>query len=290
MSIEESQEQKMEVAIIMRAKDEMPYPPKTLEALTEQTFRDFRLYVVDSGSSDGTLEALKEGNPHKMIEIAPEDYVPGRVLNQMVSMAKEPIIVFLNADAIPIGQDWLEKLIDPIRQSEADATMSKQVTRDSALFIVDYDYRRAFEPKNIKKENADFFSAVSCAFRRNMWEEKRFYEDGYAEDLVWAAYHRKKGAKFQLILDSVVEHSHNYSIKALHKKKYRHGVVFARLYGQQPQLIHQMYRCLREWVRDGLEALKKGKFSTVLYNFRYRLTIHRALYQGLRDGAALPKL
>lgn len=279
-----------EVGIIMRAKDEMPYPPRALEALRVQTFQDFNLYVVDSGSTDGTLEVLEAARPFRLVRIAPDDYVPGKVLNRMVSETTEPIVVFLNADAIPQSPDCLEKLLDPIRAGRADATMSKQVARPDAYFVVDFDYRRAYDPQNIKGDNADFFSAVCCAFRRELWEQTRFYEEGYAEDLVWAARCRRRGARFELVLDSVVEHSHNYSISGLRTKKFRHGVVFARLYGQKPQALRQVLACGRECLRDGFEALRRGTWSTIPYNLHYRITIHRALWEGLRQGAGEPPL
>lgn len=47
------------VAIIMRAKDEMPYVRQALDMLKRQTFTDFELCAVDSGSTDGTLEELE---------------------------------------------------------------------------------------------------------------------------------------------------------------------------------------------------------------------------------------
>ncbi len=278
------------IAIIMRAKDEMPYPPETLAALNQQSYQDFRLYAIDSGSTDGTLEVIQSAQPHKLVQIAPEDYVPGKVLNRMTAETTEPIIVFLNADAIPRGEHCLRNLIQPILDNQADATMSKQIARPDAAFVVDYDYRRAYDPKNIKGENSDFFSAVCCAFRRELWEKVPFYEEGYAEDLVWAARCRQQGARFELILDSIVEHSHNYSFPALSKKKYRHGVVYARLFGQRPQLIHQLFQCGKEWIRDVLEALRRGKLSTIPYNLAYRTLINKAIYRGIRDGSTQPQI
>lgn len=282
--------QRPEIAILMRSLDEMPHPPRVLEMLGRQTLREFTLSNVDSGSTDGTLDVLERANPGRVRRIAPADYVPGRVLNEMVAAAPEPIIVFLNADAVPTDEHWLSRLVEPILAGRADATMSGQIARGDALFVVDYDYRRAYDPKNLKGDNEDFFSAVACAFRRGLWEETRFYEEGYAEDLVWAAACRRKGARFELVPDSVVEHSHNYSLASLHRKKYRHGIVFARLYGKQPRAFRQILACAREIIRDLLEAARRGKWKTIPYNIRYRTTIHRAFHQGIRDGQGQPPL
>lgn len=273
------------VAIIMRSKDEMPYAITALERLASQTWKEWTLYNVDSGSKDGTLDALRKFNPERVTEIPPASYVPGKVLNEMIARTSEDLIVFLNADAIPLNDVWLERLLRPLLDGTADATMSKQHARPDARFIVDYDYRRAYDPKNIKDENEDFFSAVACAFRRAWWERVKFPESGYAEDLAWAKACREQGARLKLVLDSEVEHSHNYTLKGLRRKKFRHGETYHRMYGQRPDGLRQIFLCLREIVRDGLYACRRLKFATFPYNLAYRVVIHWALDQGLRSAA-----
>jgi rhamnosyltransferase len=200
----------------------------------------------------------------------------------MIARTSESVIVFLNADAIPLDDEWLKRLLKPILDGEADAVMSKQTPRDDARFVVKYDYRRAYDPKNIKEENEDFFSAVACAFRRELWDTRKFPESGYAEDLAWARECRLQGARFKLVLDSDVEHSHNYTIKELYRKKFRHGQTYKRIYGLQPGLFDQVYKCARELIRDFLYTLIRGRFGAIPYNMVYRITIYLALYKGAR--------
>jgi rhamnosyltransferase len=270
------------VAIIMRSKNEMPYATAALERLFRQTWKDFILYNVDSGSTDGTVEQIRKYNSARLVEISPKAYVPGKVLNEMIARTSESVIVFLNADAIPLDDEWLKRLLKPILDGEADAVMSKQTPRDDARFVVKYDYRRAYDPKNIKEENEDFFSAVACAFRRELWDARKFPESGYAEDLAWARECRLQGARFKLVLDSDVEHSHNYTIKELYRKKFRHGQTYKRIYGLQPGLFDQVYKCARELIRDFLYTLIRGRFGAIPYNMVYRITIYLALYKGAR--------
>ena len=276
----------MSIAIIMRSKDEMPHLPPAIDSLRRQTFQDIELFVVDSGSTDGSLEILqKEVDEAHLTCIRPEEYIPGKVLNNMIEKTTQEIIVFQNADSIFQSDDALEKLLRPILDGEADATMCAQVTRDDAHFIVSYDYLRAYDPKNIKGENADFFSAVTCAFKRELWEKIKFPESGYAEDVAWAKACRENGARFKLVTGSVVEHSHNYTLKGLYRKKYRHGVTFNNLYGRKANLPGQLFACGKELVRDLLYALRKGKILTIPYNTAYRLVIHTGIYRGLKEAA-----
>ncbi len=275
------------VAIIMRSKNEMPYTTDVFKALEAQTYRHFVLYNVDSGSTDGTLEVVEANNrdASKVVRIPPEDYVPGKVLNMMIERTAESIIVFLNADAIPQDSYWLERLIRPIIDDEADGTMSRQIARVDAYFIVKQDYLRAYAPSRFPDGFlTDFFSAVACAFKRSLWEETPFYTTGYAEDLAWCRMCQAKGARFKIVQESVVEHSHNYSIQGLYRKRYRQGVAFGYIYGSAPNGFARVYQVGKELARDTLSALKCGQPLTIPYNVLYRSVIHLAYHQGHKEG------
>lgn len=274
------------VAIIMRSMNEQPHTEVALRRLGQQSFTDYTLYNVDSGSTDGTWEVVERYNPvaERRFRIAPTDYVPGKVLNDMVARTTEPILVLQNADAIPMDEHWLERLVRPLLDGTADATMSRQIARPSAHFVVNYDMDRGYSSKAIVAEPAEQFSAVACAFCRSLWEQTPFYTDGYSEDLAWARQCRERGGRFLYVPASVVEHSHNYTIEGLYKKRYRHGVARAHIYGQGPALGQQLLRLGKELARDLLQATRKGRLDTVPYNVVYRSTIHLGLYRGQRDA------
>ena len=274
------------VAVIMRSKNEMPYLPEAIASLRRQTFKDIELFAIDSGSTDGSVAVLQQSlDAEHLIQIASKEYVPGKVLNEMTARTTQEFVVFQNADAIFQSDDALEKLLRPLFSGEADAVMSAQITRPDAKFIVTYDYLRAYDPKNIKGDNADFFSAVTCAFRRDLWDKIKFPEKGYAEDVAWARECRTQEARFKLVTASVVEHSHNYTLNELYRKKFRHGVTFSKTYGRQARLCAQLFSLCKEWARDLFYAVRKGRLDTIPYNIAYRAVIHTGLYRGLKEGA-----
>ncbi len=265
------------VAIIMRAFNEMPHVCAVLDRLGRQTWRDFELFATDSGSTDGTLDAL-EGHAARLVRITPGDYAPGKVLNDAIAGTTQELVVLLNADAVPQSDDWLETLLRPLVEGRADAVYARQVARPGARFIVAYDYERAYDPAS---HPPDFFSAVACAFRRDLWERQRFREQGYAEDAEWARACRAGGARILFVPEAVVEHSHDYALPQLYRKRLRQAATF----GERPRALRQLLRCLREIARDALHACRCLKLHTIPYNIAYRATIHAAVYQGLKEGA-----
>jgi rhamnosyltransferase len=271
------------VAIIMRAFNEMPHVQRSMAMLECQTFRDFDLYAVDSGSTDGTLQALEGACGEAGVkQIPPEDYMPGKVLNNAIAHTHHEIVVLLNADAVPLSNDWLEQLIAPILDGRADASFSRQVARDDASFIVAYDYQRAYNPAKI---TSGFFSAVACAFRRDLWDTRKFREEGYAEDAIWARECIKAGARILMADHSAVEHSHNYTLKELFAKKRRQAKALAENDLFEPHLIAEIYVCFRELIRDFCYAFFRLKLTTIPYNLTYRIAAHAGMHKGLREGS-----
>lgn len=268
------------VVIIMRAKNEMPHARRTVEMLHRQTFQEFKLLGIDSGSIDGTLDVLKD-HCDTLQQIPPEEYDPGKVLNHAITCTDQDIIVLLNADAVPASAEWLEKLIAPILKHQADATFSRQIARPEARFIVAYDYQRAYDND---KPDSHFFSAAACAFRRELWDRFKFPEGVYAEDSIWATSCRMFNARFQLVKESTVEHSHNYSLDQLFNKRRRHGSGFAAILGENIPLGQRFCICAREILRDLIYACRSKQFGTIPYNIAYRVTIHAGLQQGIREG------
>lgn len=274
------------VAVIMRSKNEEPYTTQTLQRLFTQTYPNFTLYNVDSGSTDGTLEAIKKHNPNpeNIKEILPADYLPGRVLNDMIASVQEEIIVLLNADCVPQDDTWLATLLRPLLQEEVDAVTSRQVARPDAYFIVAYDLDRGYGDNNMKKKRHNFFSAAACAFHRRIWEQEKFPEEGWGEDFVWAVRCAQRGVRFDIVVDAVVEHSHNYTLKTLYRRERGHGIVHYRMLKETPSILGQGFSCFKHIVRDVLYALRKWRPLTIPYNVIYRMTFHWAHYQGKRAG------
>jgi glycosyltransferase involved in cell wall biosynthesis len=110
-----------DVGIIIPAYNEEKRIGATLKAL--KTIEDISdILVIDDGSQDATAEiAFSEGV--KTIKLT-KNYGKGYALKKGLEMKKNDIVVFLDAD---LGDSACEvkKLIDPVKNGEADVTIAK---------------------------------------------------------------------------------------------------------------------------------------------------------------------
>jgi GT2 family glycosyltransferase len=106
--------------------------PECLEALWNQTFRDFEIVVVDDASSDGTYDLLLGYPEVKKLVQLPGARGHGFVaaVNAGLVEAKGEVIVLLNNDAVPEPR-WLEELLGELdRHPWASMAASKLVLYD----------------------------------------------------------------------------------------------------------------------------------------------------------------
>ncbi len=140
-----------------------------LEALAEQTSRDFYALIVDNGSTDGSVEYLKEEWPDVRLLALPENTGFCHACNAGVQAVKTPYVILLNNDTIP-EKDFVKELIRGMeRRRDAFSCASCMLTvRDTTVL----------------DGAGDLYSALGWAFARGKDEKAVRYG---REDTVFSA-------------------------------------------------------------------------------------------------------
>lgn len=241
------------VDIVMRAKNEGRYVAQTIDAVRAQVgpWRG-RITVIDSGSTDGSIELFRARNVERLIEI--ERYVAGQVLNQGMRETTSSWVVYLNADATPADNTWLAELLQTaLAADHAGAAFSRQVPRPDCQAVYAHDYDRCFGPERESRQWGHFFSMVASAVNRAAWEALPFRDDlRYAEDDEWSRRLVANGWAVPYAERSVAIHSHNYTLREAYRRSYGDTFALAATSATPPRNYNYHYTVGLGAVRDAL--------------------------------------
>jgi len=273
------------VTVVMRTKNCDWVVDQALAALYAQDFTDFELLVVDSGSTDRTLEMVGR-TPARVVRIAPQDYVPGAVLNDAIATIRSPVIVFQNSDTVPLHPSALRRLLAPLRDERIAASFARQIPRPEALPWVRRDYARAFPERGPAPEWLPL-SLPFAAMRRSVWERHPFYVDAWgSEDTEWGVWARRQGHSIVYVPDCRVMHSHNYTLSQIYGRRFIEGEADAFVHPDAPQgPIRAIHRAARSTAADALDAVRRGAWGECLTAPARRAVFHWAHWRGHRHGA-----
>jgi rhamnosyltransferase len=278
------------VSVVMRSFNEAWAVGDTIRRLFAQDFAgEIELIVIDSGSSDGSIEIIKTAQPAKLIQIPLGTYVPGVVLNQGAREATHDWLVYLNADATPVGTDWLAELLIPCLASpKFGAAFSRQIPRPDCKAVFAHDYDRCFGPRRESANWDHFFSMVSSVTHRSVLAQQPLREDlQYAEDDEWTR--RLSAAGYQILYaeKSIVMHSHNYTLPQSYRRAFGDAKAMAAAgtdEGRSPVLLGWA----ADTLRDASWCLRHRCFGGLPFATSVRLAQRLGRRAGARDGHSSP--
>lgn len=189
----------------------------------QKGIQNVELVVVDSGSSDGTVE-LCQKNDVVLKQISNEEFTHSYARNLGASLASGDIFVFMTQDALPVGTYWLYNMIYPVITGEAAAVSARELcpettemfykvaARGYAKFLNtlhtsqlnQYSGNETMDELRRKASLTDIASAISAPIFK-----KYLYRYDYAEDLDMGIRLLKDGYRVKILSDVRVLHGHN---------------------------------------------------------------------------------
>jgi len=218
----------MDVTIVIPVRNESARISACLKAVYAQiTSMRFEVMVIDSGSTDDTVEKVKCFPNVRLIHQTEMDFGHGRTRNLGAREARGSWVVFLNGDAEPEGTYWLENLVRPLRRDRTLAgVFSRHLPYPGCPLYMQRDLKRAFPPddsiviRTWLPRRPTHFSTVSAAVPRSLWKEHSFRDTiAIAEDQEWER--RVLAAGFPILYEprSRVFHSHHYPPSRMFRQK-----------------------------------------------------------------------
>lgn len=150
--------------------------------------------------------------------------------------SKADILAFITQDIEIKNDNWLENLISPIIRGEVEATFSRQLTKYDN--IEKYTREKNYPEKSYISDKkmlekmglrAFFFSDASSAIKTEIFKKLNGYDgkDLPTNEDQYIAYKLiTNGYKIKYCADSVVYHSHKFTLKQLYKRYYDTGKFY----------------------------------------------------------------
>jgi rhamnosyltransferase len=277
------------VSIIMRSFNEGWALKDTLPALKAQEYKNWELIVIDSGSTDGSVDLICKAQPKHFIQIKPHEYNPSRVMNHGMQLAQSEFGIFLNADATPQGSNWLRPLVQGLQDPQTAAVFGRQIPRPDCQAVFAHDYERCFGDNRESAKWDHFFSMVSSGLRKDIWSKRGFLEKmQYSEDDEYTRWCRAQGYKVVYRPDTVVMHSHNYTPAQAYKRIYGEAKALAAVWTGKPTEFTWLRTVMLGWLKDIRKDFgycsRTHRMGELTHAMRIRWEQRKARLAGFREG------
>ena len=247
---------KPSVSVFLPAFNAGPQFKAVLERLTEQdTPFTYDILVIDSGSSDGTPDAVKSFKTKnvRLQQIANKEFQHGRTRNLGIASTEGDYVALLTQDTLPADRHWLARLIGGFAVSPRVAGVIGRhraypehgpfLARDiNAMFdrLADFDPLYSLEqglpsfiyPAGLHWQmTLQFYSDNNSAMARSVWKVLPYPEIDWGEDQVWAWEMLRAGFHKVYVDDACVFHSHRDFFANCYDVSVKEGMMFARHFG-----------------------------------------------------------
>jgi glycosyltransferase involved in cell wall biosynthesis/SAM-dependent methyltransferase len=242
--------------------------------------KSIEIIVVDSGSTDGSVEICKK-NCAKVIEISQKEFSHSYARNLGAENAAQKYLLFMVQDALPSSELFIQNMLRSLKKHSAIAASCCEFLRvDADLFaqIQQWGHNRFLGMDGEDKimsfpEKTDYVSLrrnsqlsdVACLIEKDVFLRYKYRND-FGEDLDLGLRLIKDNYKLICINTTKVIHSHTRSSYYILKRSLVDCTVLSKLFADFPKSkvdskmfcedIVFVYGLIQEIVLKGLVGLK----------------------------------
>ena len=212
---------------------------RTLNSLVKQRYLSVKLFVVDNGSTDNTLNRIRDyTKTHENIFSLVEDDIQGSYAarNKGIEHADGDVLAFLDADET-VADDWLETALQTMQNQDIDYLgCNVELTLPENTLVGRYNARTGFPVKQYLK-NEHYAPTCALLVRRKVLEDVGLFDtrlisggDREFGERVHAAGYTQGYAE-----DATVYHPARTTFESLAKKNFRVGRGFCQKQRYYPE-------------------------------------------------------
>ncbi len=279
----------MKCSVVIRAYNEAAHLGRLLEGLAYQTCKDLEVVLVDSGSTDATVQ-VAQSHGARIVHIEPGEFTFGRSLNRGIESASGEVIIIASAHVYPVYPDWIDCLLRPFDDPHVALAYGKQRGAQVSKFSEHQIFRQWFPDGDIVEQSSPFCNNANAAIRRSLWQAHAYDETLTGlEDVAWAKWAQSQGHHLVYVAHAEVVHIHQETPPGVYNRYRREGMAFKRIF---PESHFSIYDCARLTLSNALNDLTEARrqrvlrpsFASILW---FRAAQFWGTYQGYRHSSAV---
>lgn len=273
------------VSIVIRALNEAAHLPLLLNGLAAQTVQPEEIILVDSGSTDDSVEICRRRGA-TVVHIDPADFSFGRALNYGCRVATGEILVFVSAHVYPADERWLEALVRPFGDPDVVLSYGRQTGDNRNAFSEIQLMRQWFPEQRDYDQSNPFCNNANCAVRRSWWEQLPYDEDLTGlEDLDWAKRAQSRGGKIAYEPDALIYHIHEEPFARTRRRYQREAIAHRAIFPDQDLSAFEAITLFVANVgRDFVAAVPRRQFFRNITRIpSFRLAQYLGAWEGYRQ-------
>ena len=221
------------IGMVIRCLNEERHIGRLLAGLERQTRRPDQIVIVDSGSTDATLD-IASRYTSDITHIKKEEFSFGRALNIGCEAATADLLVFVSAHVYPVYDSYLERLMAPFDDPEVVLTYGRQVGDHRTKYSESRVMLKWFPTTSIDRQDHPFCNNANAAVRRSAWQQQPYDEELTGlEDVAWAKAAQERGHAISYVAEAPVVHVHEEAWKQTLNRYRREAIAYKRIMGER---------------------------------------------------------
>ncbi|EAR21656.1 glycosyltransferase [Nitrococcus mobilis] len=283
----------MLISIIIRTLNEARYLDDLLKAVKRQEANghESEVVLVDSGSTDGTLE-IAQRHGCRIYHITREKFSFGRSLNIGCQAAHGDVLVFISGHCVPTGPEWLQNLCQPVIDRKVAYAYGRQVGDDSSCYSERRIFAKYFQPVSAIPQEGFYCNNANSALGRGAWLQYPFNEELTGlEDIDVAKRLVQAGHKIGYVADACVFHHHQESWSSVRTRFERESIALQTIMPELQLSRRDIVRYIVSSIlMDWHSAFRNGQFvPSWLEIVKYRVMQYWGAYRGNHERRILSR-
>lgn len=274
------------VSVVVRAFNEGQHLGRLLHGLQSQTVQPDEIILVDSGSTDDTVEIAERGGC-RVVHIAKEEFSFGRALNRGCEQANGDILLIVSAHVYPVYDTYVEHMISAFHRDGVGVAYGRQVGDHRTKFSESRIMLRWFPTDNIWDQGHPFSNNANAAVKKDVWMPLRYDESLTGlEDLAFAKEVISAGYKVSYVADAPVVHVHEETWQTIRNRYRREAIAYSKIdQDSRMSALSAIYLATKNILADYGSAIRSHQLAPNVTSIpRFRVAQFLGAWEGFRIG------